>query len=82
MGDEMSDDLVELPAAQPLDISEPALVLLELAVTLHLRIDLSDDAVCVAARDRKYVITESGAGAELLSATRQAVTRAAAEIGR
>ena len=53
---------------------------LEMAVKLKLCIDIRDDAVCVTAGGNKHVVSESGRGADLMPATRRAITRATADI--
>lgn len=55
---------------------------LKLAVALNLIIDICDDAVCVIAGDNKHVVIKSGTSAELLPATRRAITSLAAETGK
>ena len=55
---------------------------LELAVRRKLSIDVTEDAVCVIAGDNEHVVIEKGVGAALLPATRLAIARAAAEIGK
>jgi hypothetical protein len=55
---------------------------LRLAVNLGISIDPRGDAVCAIAGEGKHVVIEHGIGAELAVATRRAIVRAAAEIGR
>ena len=63
----------------PLRHSDDAL---DLTVRLKLSIDVREGAVCVIAGETEHVIIETGVGSDLVVATRRAVTRAAAEIGK
>lgn len=55
---------------------------LRLAVTLGISIDPTKDSVCAIGGTYKYVAIEIGYGAMLQSATRRAICRIAACIGR
>jgi hypothetical protein len=55
---------------------------LRLAVKLGISIDPRETGVCAIARANEHVVIEQGCGALLIVATRRAIVRAAAEIGK
>lgn len=55
---------------------------LRLAVKLQISIDPRGDHVCAISSDDTVAVIENGPTGELISATRRAIVRAAAEIGK